>query len=150
MLKRYTFWLWLAVVFQLLTAIVHALSLFTSPDPSTLGPAERQLLDLMTNHRMDLGPWFHPTMGNLFTAVSACYSLLCLLGALTAIYLLRKKVDAAVVKGLTGIQLLVFAICFVVMLVFTFLPPIVLTGLITLSLALSFFTNPGSRVVQDA
>ena len=50
----------------------------------------------------------------------------------------------------SGIQFLVFAICFGVMVVFTFLPPIVLTGLITFSLALSFLTNQRSHVVQDA
>jgi len=150
MLKRYTFWLWLAVVFQLLTGIIHALSLFIVPDPATMSAAERQLFDLMTNHRIDMGAGFHPSMGNLFTAVSACYSLLCLLGAFTNIYLLRKKVDAQIVKGQVGIQFVVFAICFGVMVVFTFLPPIVLTGLITLSLALSFLTNQRSHVVQDA
>ena len=146
MLKRYTFWLWLAVVFQLLTAVIHALSLFVAPDPTTMSAGER----LMTNLRLDMGAGFHPSMGDLFTAVSACYSLLCLLGGLTNIYLLRKKVEAQIVKGQVGIQFIVFAICFGVIVVFTFLPPIVLTGLITFSLALSFLTNQRSHVVQDA
>jgi len=150
MLKRYTFWLWLAVVFQLLTAVIHALSLFVAPDPTTMSAGERQLFDLMTNLRLDMGAGFHPSMGDLFTAVSACYSLLCLLGGLTNIYLLRKKVEAQIVKGQVGIQFIVFAICFGVIVVFTFLPPIVLTGLITFSLALSFLTNQRSHVVQDA
>ena len=150
MLKRYTFWLWLAAAFQLLTGIIHALSLFMTPDPATMSAVERQLLDLMTNHRIDMGAGFHPSMGNLFTALSACYSLLCLLAGLTNIYLLRKRVDAQIVKGQVGIQIIVFATCFVVMAKLTFLPPIVLTGLITLSLAFSFFTNRRSHVVQDA
>lgn len=149
MLKRFTFWLWTAAVFQLLTGLIHALSLFNTPDPATLNEAERQLLDLMTNHRLDLGAGFHPSMGNLFTAVSSCFSLLCFLGGFNNIYLLRKRASLQLVKGLTAIQLLVFALCFAMMAVFTFLPPIVLSGLITLSLALAYFTNPGSHVVQD-
>ena len=149
MFKRYTFWLWLAVVFQLLTAVIHALSLIAAPDPATMSATEQQLFNLMTNHRLDLGAGFHPSMGNLFTAVSSCYSLLCLLGALISIYLLKKRVAAQVVKGLTAIQVIVFGICFGVMLVFTFLPPIVLTGLIFLCLVLAFLTNRPSHVVQN-
>ena len=43
-------------------------------------------------------------------------------------------------KGIVWINLVVFGICFVMMLVFTFLPPIVLTGLITLFLMLAVIT----------
>jgi hypothetical protein len=35
MLKRYTFWLWVAVVFQLLTAAAHSLSFVVTPVPNT-------------------------------------------------------------------------------------------------------------------
>ena len=45
-------------------------------------------------------------------------------------------------KGVVGIHVLVFGICFAVMAVFTFLPPIVLTGLIFLSLLLAYFLMP--------
>ena len=144
MLKRYTFWLWVAVVFQLLTGAVHSLSLFMSPVPGN--ETERQLFDLMANYRLDMGAGIHRSMGELFKALSSCFSLLCLLGGLINIYLLRRKVEASAVKGLVGIQLVVFGICFGVMAALTFLPPIVLTGLVVVSLAIAYFTNPGKSV----
>jgi hypothetical protein len=146
MLKRYTFWLWMAVVFMFLTGAVHSISLFVRPVPGN--EVERQLIELMSTYKNDLGAGFHPTMGSLFTALSSCFSLLCLLGGLTNAYLLKKKVDAGILKGIVWINLLVFGICFVMMLVFTFLPPIVLTGLIVFFLMLTLITFP--RAAKDA
>jgi len=136
MFKRYTLWLWIAIVFMLLNATIHSITLFISPAPQN--ETERQLVQLMTTYRNDFGAGFHPTTQNLFTALSSCFSLLCLLGALMIIYLLKKRVGAEVMRGVVLINLLVFGICFVVMAVFTFLPPIILTGLIALFLALAF------------
>jgi hypothetical protein len=142
MLKRYTFWLWMAVVFMLLTGAVHSISFFVNPVPQN--EVERQLIDLMRTYKNDFGAGFHPTMENLFTALSSCFSLLCVLGGLTNAYLLKKKVDAEIMKGFVGINLLVFGICFVMMLVFTFLPPVVLTGLIVVCLILAILTIQSS------
>jgi len=140
MLKRYTFWLWIAVVLMFLTGAVHSIGLFVRPVPAN--EVERQLIELMTTYKHDLGAGFHPTMGNLFTALSSCFSLLCLLGGLTNAYLLKKRIEAGILRGIVWINLLVFGICFVIMLVFTFLPPIVLTGLIVLFLMLTLITFP--------
>jgi hypothetical protein len=147
MFKRYTFWLWVAVVFQLLNATLHSLSLIQAPVGTN--SAERQLFDLMVNYRLDLGAGIHRSMWDLFRALSTCFTLLCLLGGLTNVYLLRKKVDPGVTKGLVGIQLVVFAIGFVVMVALTFLPPIILTGLVVLFLAISYFTTPRTSIVGD-
>ena len=138
MLKRFTFWLWMAVVFMLLNATFHSLSLFFQPEPQN--ETERQLIQLMTTYRHDLGAGFRPTMANLVTALSSCFSLLCLLGGLMNAYLLKKRVAAGIMRGVVLINLLVFAICFVMMAVFTFLPPIILTGLILLFLILALVT----------
>lgn len=135
MLKRYTFWLWLAIVFMLLTAGIHSVTLFISPAPQN--ETERQLVQLMNTYRNDFGAGFHPTTGNLVTALSSCFSFLCLLGGLMNAYLLKKKVGAGLMRGVVLINLLVFGICFVVMAIFTFLPPIILTGLIVLFLIIS-------------
>lgn len=143
MLKRYTFWLWLAVVFMFLTGAVHSISLFIRLVPGN--EVERQLIELMSTYQNDFGAGFHPTMGNLFTALSSCFSLLCLLGGLTSAYLLKKKIGAEILKGIVCINLLVFGICFIMMLVFTFLAPIVLTGLIALFLMLALITAPRSK-----
>jgi len=140
MFKRYSFWLWLAVVFQLLNAAGHSLSFFVTQVPTN--DTERQLLDLMANYRLDMGAGFHRTTHQLFTALSACFPLFYLLGALNNIYCLKKKVDVGLLRGLLAIQLIVFGIAFGVVFVFAFLPPILLTGLVFVFLAAAFFLTP--------
>ena len=140
MLKRYRFWLWLAVVFLFLTALIHATSLFLQP--AAQNETERQLFDLLANYRQDFGAGFKRSTKELVTALSACFSFLCLLGGLTLAFLLRKQAEVRIMKGVVGIHVLVFGICFAVMAVFTFLPPMVLTGLIFLSLLLAYFLMP--------
>jgi hypothetical protein len=140
MLKRYTFWLWVAVFFQLLTALAHSVSFIVTPVP--LNDTEKQLLDLMTNYQLDMGAGFHRSTNNLFMALSACFPLLYLFGGLTNIYLLKKRVDVSLLRGFLLIQILVFGVTFGVMVLLTFLPPITLTGLVFLFLAIAFFTLP--------
>ena len=135
MFKRYSLWLWIAIVFMLLNAAVHSVTLFIEPAPQN--ETERQLAQLMATYRNDFGAGFHPTPHNLLTALSSCFSLLCLLGGLLNAYLIKKRVGAEIMRGVIAIDLLVFGICFIVMAVFTFLPPIVLTGLIALFLTIA-------------
>ena len=138
MLKRYTFWLWIAIAFLLLNMIIHSITLFIQPAPQN--EIERQLIHLMTTYHNDFGAGFHPTPQNLFTALSSCFSLLCLLGALMNAYLVRKRVSTEIMRGVLAIDLLVFGICFVVVAIFTFLLPIIMTGLIVVFLTLAFIT----------
>jgi len=140
LLKRYRFWLWLAVVVLLLNALIHSVTLFI--EPAAQDETQRQLFDLMTSYKQDFGAGFKRSTKELVTALSACFSFLCLLGGLTLAFLLRKQAEARIMKGVVGIHVLVFGICFAVMAVFTFLPPIVLTGLIFLSLLLAYFLMP--------
>lgn len=128
MLKRYTFWLTAAVLFQFITAIVHSFSFFMSPKIEN--ETERQLYELVTTYRMATGDGFHPTFMGLFTAMSVCFSLVCLLGGLTLGYMLLRDAEPKLMKGLVGINLVIFGVVFAVMVVFTFLPPIVFTGLV--------------------
>ena len=146
MLKRYTFWLWTAVALLFLTGLIHSIGLFISPVPAN--DVERQLLALLMGYKQDLGAGFHRTMWDLFRALSSCFTFVCLLGGLTLGYLLREKADLRILKGVVGIHLLVFVAIFVVMAVFTFLPPIVLTGLVVLFLTLSFITISWQSRVQ--
>src|SRR5258705_3270964 len=140
MLKRYRFWLWLAVVFLVLTALIHATSLFLQP--AAQNETERQLFDLLANYKQDPGAGFRRSTNELVTALSACFSLACLLGRLTLAFLLRKQAEVRIMKGVVGIHVLVFGICFAVMAVFTFLPPLVFTGLVFLYLFLGYFLMP--------
>jgi hypothetical protein len=128
MLRNYRFWVKASAILMFITALLHATSLFIAPDPKN--ETERQLVDLVSNYKADLGAGFHRSFSELFTALSSCFSLLCLLGGLILIYLVRKDLDSGTMKGVLNICLLVFGFCFVVMAVFTFLPPIVCTGLV--------------------
>lgn len=69
-------------------------------------------------------------MGDLVTGLSICFSLLFLLGGLISLYLLRKEVAKDVIKGLVNIYIIVFGLCFIWQIIFTFLPPIVFSGLV--------------------
>lgn len=144
MLKRHTFWLWTAVVLLLLNACFHTLSLFISLEPQN--GTERQLIELMDTYRLGMGAGFRPTMGNLFTALSSCFSLLCLLGGLTNLLLLRKRAPARLLKGIVGIHLLVFGACFAMMAFFTFLLPIIVTGLIFIAFLISYVLIPVDQI----
>jgi len=140
MLKRYRFWLWLAVVVLLLNALIHSVTLFIQP--AAQDGTQRQLFDLMATYKQDFGAGFKRSTNELVTALSASFSLLCLLGGLTLAFLMRKQAEVRIMKGVVGIHVLVFGICFAVIAVFTFLAPIVLIGLVLLSLLLAYFLIP--------
>ncbi|MBV9215504.1 MAG: hypothetical protein JO053_04950 [Acidobacteria bacterium] len=140
MLKRYTFWLTAGILFQFLTAIIHSLSFFVRQKPEN--DTEQQMLDLLYNYHLDLGAGFHPTFGNLFTALSACFTLMCLLGGFTLGHLLIKHTEPSIMKGIIAINLAIFTVCFIVMAFLTFLPPIVLTGLIVINLFAAYILCP--------
>ena len=144
MVDRYVYWLRATAVLQLITAAVHAMSFLREP---RLGnESERQLHELMTSYKPDLGPYFHPTTAHIFTALSACFSFLYLLAGLTNWYLSQKNLSQEVLKGVTSINVLVFGGAFLVMLIFTFLPPIALSGLVFISLCFAYATNHIHRI----
>lgn len=140
MLKRYTFWLTAAVLFQFLNAILHSLSFILKPELNN--DTERQIHELVTTYREDMGAGFHRTFFELFTALSACFPLLCLLGGLTLGYLLLKNTEPELMRGIILINLIIFGAAFVIMCVFTFLPPIVMTALIVINLLAAYVLVP--------
>lgn len=144
MLKRYGFWVKAVGITQLLTAAIHSLSFLSSPTPQN--PIEQKLFELMDTYHRDLGAGFDPSVNDLMTALSACFAFLYLFGGLVNLYLLRREVGIEVMKGLLGINLLVFGPCFVVMMFFTFLPPIVLTGAVFLLLVVAAVVLSRNRV----
>ena len=138
MLNQYSFWLKTSIILQVITAAAHSMSFFFTPEGST--HQERLLIDLMQNYRTDMGAGFSPSTMNIMTAFSACFALLYLMGALVNGYLLRRKTDIVTMKGIITINLVVFGVCFMVMALNTFLPPIVMTGMVFLSLIVSRLT----------
>lgn len=142
-MKNYNTWLKTAAVFQLINVLIHISSFFITPTPNN--ETEKQLFTLMDTYQFDLGAGFHRTIGEMTIVFSACLCLVCLLGGLLNWYLLQKKVESEIMKGVILINLIIFGILFVLTLLFTFLMPIILIGLIVLFLTLSVFTMPKIR-----
>ena len=140
MLKPYTFWLSAGELFQLITASEHSLSLFIDVPPAN--DTEVQLQTLITTYHMSLGAGFSPTYSDLFTALSSCFTFLCLFAGLTNGYLLIKHAEPNLMKGILAINVAIFGVVFIVMAVFTFLPPIVCTGLIFFNLLAAYLVVP--------
>jgi hypothetical protein len=139
MVKQYTFWLKITSVFQLLTGLVHSLSLFQ--DMQGQNETEEKMLDMMTTYKMDMGAGFSPSMMNLLVALSSCLTFLYLLGGLNNFFLL-KKLQPSAMKGYLLINLVIFGACFGVNLFLTFLPPVVLTGIVFILLSITYFITP--------
>lgn len=139
-LRNQKLWIRITAVLQILTAAAHSMSFFSSPQAEN--ETEKQLIALLTTYRRDLGGGFAPTFYELFTALSACFALLYLFGGLLLFYLVKRNTDTGTLKGVLNISLLIYGICFAVMAVLTFPPPIVLTGLVFVSLVVSRFA-PG-------
>ncbi len=138
MFKKFSFWLWMTVIFQFLTGIFHSISLFIKLEPQN--DTEKQGKGLMDNYHMSAGMGFSPTFANLFLALSACFALLCLFAGAINIYLWKKKMPLNIMKGVMGINVIFFGVCFVLMFLFTFFPPILCTGLIFISSVAAYFT----------
>lgn len=128
MFKKFSFWIWGAILIQLLTSIFHSLSFFAKQEPTN--ETEKQLMDITDSYKADLGMGFHRTFAELFTAVSLCFTLICLFGGILNWYLKRKNIAADLWKGILLIQIVIFGAMFAAMLAFAFFPPIVCTGLI--------------------
>jgi hypothetical protein len=131
--------MWVVIGCQLLTAVFHTIGIVASP--GLRNETERQLYDLMTNYRIDAGAGFTPSTGDLFTALSSCFSLLCLFGGLVNILLVRRSAPADLLNGILLVSVLIFGVCFAIMAVFTFLPPIIMTGLILVTLVIAWIVH---------
>jgi len=140
MLKRYTFWFSAAVLFQLLTGLIHSVSLFVNSEPAN--ETERQLDTLISTYKMDLGAGFHPTYSSLFLALSSCFTFLCLFAALTNGYLLFKHTEPNVMKGIIAINVVIFGAVFAMMAFFPFSAPCVCRGLFFIIFVAVFFFVP--------
>lgn len=139
-MKKYSNWLRIAATFQFLSAIAHSISLFVGWTPSN--EKEENLLSMMHSYQFDLGSGIHRTMHELWIAMSSCFCLLYLFGALLNLYLLKKKTGHGLMRGVIMIQLAIFGAGFALMLRFTFIPPIVLTGLTFMAIVVAWMTVP--------
>jgi hypothetical protein len=128
MQKRFSFLLYTTAILQLLTAAVHSLSFFVEQKASN--PTEQQLMHLMRTYKNDLGAGFAPSTYDLFIGLSSCFTTMYALGGWLLIYMRKKHTHIGILKGVAGIYTIVFGITFIIMCRYTFLPPIILTGMV--------------------
>lgn len=124
------------ILFQILTGIIHSLSLFVEREATN--PQEAEVLQLMSDYKFDLGGGFKHSIDEIMMAFSICFSLLLFFSAIINFYLLKYKVNGKVMRAVVIANLVTYLICFGAMVSFTFLPPIICTGFIALTLMMSF------------
>ena len=139
MFSNFSFWIWGAVVVQLLTAFFHSLSFIAKSKPAN--ESEKQLLDLMTNYKMNMGGGIRRNFKSIFTGVSICFTLIFILGAALNWYFIRSGISPELWNGILLIQLIVYGAVFLFQVRLTFWPPIIVTGLVFLFLAGSYLSN---------
>lgn len=136
MIKRHTFWLKAAIVLQFVTGFFHLLSFLSKPEPKN--DNEKQLFDLMTNYRFDLGLGFVRSMEELMNSFSIAFALLLFFSGILNLFLLKNNLPTKTIKGVILINFCTYLICFISMSLLTFLPPIICTGLIVITLFISY------------
>jgi hypothetical protein len=137
MLSNFSFWLWGTIIAQLLTAMFHSLSFIAPAKPRN--DTEKQLIELSTKYKIDMGGGIKRSFGHLFIGVSVCFTTIYVLGAALNWYFLKAGITAEVWKGFLLIQLIAYGVVFLLQLKFTFWPPIIVTGLVFLFLAGTYF-----------
>lgn len=124
----FSFWIWATIIAQGLSALFHSLSFISKPKPRN--DTEKQLIDLLTNYKMDMGGGIKRSFGNLFTGVSICFTFIYLFGAVLNFYFLRSGISPAAWEGFLLIQSIIYGLVFLMQVRFTFWPPIIVTGLV--------------------
>ena len=137
MLSNFSFWIWATIIAQLLTAIFHSISFFVKDKPRN--DTEKQLIDLVKGYKIDMGGGIKKSFGQLFIGVSTCFTFIYIFGAVLNWYFLKSGISPDVWKGLILIELILYGIVFLMQVKFTFLPPIIVTGLVFLFLAGTYF-----------
>jgi hypothetical protein len=130
MFRKFSFWIWGAIILQWLTAVIHTIGQVLEGSAEIVDEKEKILLDLMSNFKKDYGAGFVRSTDDFFFALGICFTLFCVFGGLIDWWLNRKRVSGEVWKGILLIQIVIYAGAFLSLLFYTFLPPIVCSGLI--------------------
>jgi hypothetical protein len=127
MSSNFSFWIWGAIIAMALSALFHSLSFIVKFKPKN--DTEKQMINLLDNHKIDMGGGIKKSFAHLFIGVSICFTLIYILGAALNFYFLRSGISPAVWDGFLLIQVIVYGLIFLLQIRFTFWPPILVTGL---------------------
>lgn len=139
MLSNFSFWIWGTIIAQILTSAFHSLSFISPAKPRN--ETEKQLIDMVSKYKIDMGGGFKRSFYSLFIGVSSCFTLIFILGAALNWYFLKSGISADTWKGFLLIQLITYGIVFLLQVRYTFLPPIIVTGLVFLFLGGTYFLS---------
>lgn len=114
MYSGFSFWIWFTIIMQVLTAIYHSTSFFAKPKPRN--DTEKQLVDR-----------------------SPSFTLIYIFGAVVNWYFLKEGMSQETWHGLMLIEMIVYGVIFISQIRFTFLLPIIATGLVFLAAAGTYF-----------
>lgn len=123
-------------ILMFITGGLHSISLFFQIEPEN--EIQKQMFALVYTHKLESGAGFAPTFGDIHLALSSCFTILYFMTGVLNFYLLRQKLESSVWKGILLIEMIFFGAAFFMMLAFTFLPPVILTGLTFASLTWSW------------
>ena len=137
MFANFSIWIWFTIIMQVLTAVFHSISFFAKAKPRN--DTEKQLVDLMKDYKLDMGAGIKRTFYNLFIGVSTSFTIIYIFGALINWYFLKQGTTLDIWHGFMLIQMIVYGAIFGLQLRYTFLPPIILTGLVFLCAAGTYF-----------
>ena len=137
MFASFSFWIWATIITQVLTAVFHSLSFISPAKPRN--DTEKQLVDLVKNYKINMGAGYKRSFGQLHIGVSACFTIIYIFGAILNWYFLKQGMSLEIWHGLMLIQMIVYGAIFLLQLRFTFLPPIIVTGLVFISVAGTYF-----------
>lgn len=128
MAASFSFWIWGLIVTQFVSALSHSLSFIAKPKAKN--ETEVKLLDLVSNYKPDMGGGIKRSFNDLFIGVSTCFTMVYTFGAAINWYFLKAGINPETWKGLILIELIAYTILFLLMIRFTFWPPIIVTGLV--------------------
>lgn len=137
MFASFSFWIWFTIIMQVLTAVFHATSFFAKAKPRN--DTEKHLIDLMQNYKLDMGAGIKRTFYNLLIGVSTSFTLIFLFGAVINWYFLKQGMSQDIWHDFMLIQTIIYGLIFILQLRFTFLLPIIVTGLVFLGAAGTYF-----------
>jgi hypothetical protein len=136
---KFSFWVWGAIITQLLAVAFHSLSFFVKPEPQN--EAENFILDQLSFYQPGSGMGSHPVFANLFTGLNICFMLIFLFGALINGYFLKKDLAEYLWKKLLLIQMVIFGAILAAMMASPFSSPIVCTGLVLIFVTVSYLSE---------
>jgi len=128
MTANFSFWIWGLVGTQFLAALSHSLSFIVKQ--RARNDTEAKLLDLVSNYRSDMGGGIKRSFNDLFIGISTCFTMVYTFGAVINWYFIKTGTGTETWKGLLLIELIAYTILFLLMIRFTFWPPIIVTGLV--------------------